>query len=129
MGTAISLKSLTDIKGRYEAMQKRVQNVKKEAQEKVGIVVQSAEIATMGFGMGVVNGRWNRPEVVGIPVDALTSILLHAGGFILDSDGASHMHNLGDGALCSYMVGLGSGVGIQMRLQALNPAAPLQAAP
>lgn len=122
MSTAISLKSLTDLKSRYESMQKRVKAVKEDAQEKVGIVVQAFEVGTVAFGMGVVNGRWNRPEFIGVPVDALTAILLHAGGFIMDGAGNHHLHNLGDGALASYMSGLGLGVGMQMRVQSLNPS-------
>jgi hypothetical protein len=86
------------------------------------VVVQTFEIQTGAFAFGVINGRWARPEVVGIPVDALTGIGLHVAGFLVDSAGGKHMHNLGDGALASYTAGLGTGIGAKMRAEAGQPA-------
>ena len=118
----LSLAKVKDLATRYQGMQKRVQNIKAEAEEKVMIVVQTAEIGTSAFAFGLVNGRWNRPEFLGVPVDAFAGLALHAAGFMVDSNAGSHMHNLGDGALASYVASLGMGVGAKMRLEALNPS-------
>ncbi len=123
----MSLAKLGDLKTRYESMQKRIATVKADAQEKVMIVVQTAEVGTSAFAMGLINGRWNRPEVVGVPVDALAGMLFHTAGFLVDNDAGHHMHNLGDGALASYVAGLGLGVGAKMRMEALNPSGQLPA--
>lgn len=121
-GMAISLSKLKDLSSRYQGMQKRVAAIKEEAEEKVMVVVQTAEINTASFGFGVVNGRWNRPELVGIPADALAGMLLHAAGFMVDSNAGKHLHNLGDGALSCYSAGLGTGIGAKMRLESMNPS-------
>ncbi len=123
----MSLAKLGDLKSRYEGMQKRVQNIKKDAEEKVMIVVQTAEIGTSAFAFGLINGRWNRPEVVGVPVDALAGLCFHTAGFLVDSNAGQHMHNLGDGAVASYVAGLGLGVGAKMRMESLNPSGQLPA--
>lgn len=123
----LSLAKVQDLKARYDGMQKRIQNVKKEAQEKVMVVVQTAEVSTAAFAFGLVNGRYNRPEVVGVPCDALAGMLFHAAGFLVDTEAGSHMHNLGDGALASYVASLGTGVGAKMRLESLNPSGQLPA--
>lgn len=117
-GMALSLGKLNEIKNRYVSMQKRVQAIKEDAQEKIMTVVQTVEIGTASFGFGVINGRWNRPEMVGIPVDALVGIGLHAVGFVIDDAPGKHMHNLGDGAVACYAAGLGTGIGAKMRAEA-----------
>src|SRR5262245_60684882 len=98
-GMALSLSKLNDVRNRYVAMQNRVKAIKEQAKETTMIVVQTAEVATACFGFSVVNGRWNRPEVVGVASDLLGAVVLHGAGFLLDGDGARHLHNLGDGAL------------------------------
>lgn len=121
-GMALSLSKLNEVRNKYVGMQKRVAAIKEQAEEKVMVVVQTFEIQTGAFAFGVVNGRWNRPEVIGIPVDALTGIGLHVAGFLVDSNAGKHMHNLGDGALASYTSGLGTGIGAKMRAEAGQPA-------
>ena len=119
----LSLAKVRDLATRYQGMQKRVQTIKADAEEKVMVVVQTAEVSTAAFAFGLVNGRWNRPEVVGVPVDALAGMGFHVLGFFIDK-GGEHMHNLGDGALASYLASLGMGVGAKMRLEAGSPKLP-----
>jgi hypothetical protein len=126
--TQLSLSRLNQVATNYTNMKKRVENIKKEAEEKVMIAVQTAEIATAAFGFGVINGRWARPEFVGVPVDALAALAGHAAGFLLDTETSKHLHNLADGALSSYMAGLGAGIGSKMRLESLNPSGAAMAA-
>jgi len=121
-GTAISLGKLNEVRNKFVSMQKRVAAIREDAQEKVMTVVQTVEIGTASFGLGVINGRWGRPELVGIPVDALTGLALHAAGFLVDSEAGKHMHNLGDGAIACYSAFLGTGIGAKMRQEAGQPA-------
>jgi hypothetical protein len=123
MSTGLSIATLRKAADRYQGMQKRVAAIREEAKEKVMVVVQTAEVNTAAFAFGVINGRWARPELVGVPVDALAGVALHAAGFIVDNDAGKHMHNLGDGALASYSASLGTGIGAKMRSEAgLLPA-------
>lgn len=118
----LSLSKLEDLQSRYVGMKKRVESIKADAHEKIMVVVQSAEIGTSAFAFGLINGRWASPELVGVPVDALTALGMHTAGFLLDNEGAKHLHNLADGAMASYLVKLGSGVGAKMRLESMNPS-------
>lgn len=122
----LSLRALEDLQGKYEGMKKRVQNTKAAMEETVMTVVQSAEVSGAAFSLGVINGYWSRPEFLGVPVDALSALLLHGAGFAFD-DGSRHFHNLGDGALATYLSSVGTGIGIKMlqeRQAAVRPATP-----
>ena len=122
----LSLRSLEDLQSKYESAKKRVNTIKESAHDAIMTVVQTAEIGSTAFALGIVNGYWSQPEVIGIPVTAGLAALLHTAGFLLDEkSGAEHVHNLGDGAFASYMVTLGVGVGAKMQQErAAAMAAP-----
>lgn len=112
----LSLRNLEDLQGKYEGMKKRVANIKESAHDTVMTVVQTAEISAMSFGLGVINGYWSQPELLGVPVAAMLGAGFHTVGFLLDEkSGAEHVHNLGDGALATYFTTLGTGVGAKMQ--------------
>lgn len=92
----------------------RVKRIKAEAQELVNTATQTVEVGVAAFGMGLVNGRYSSPEVVGIPMDLAASGVLHVVGFLVDDGGSKHLHNMGDGALASYLSALGAGIGRKM---------------
>lgn len=120
----LSLRSLEDLQSKYESAKKRVATIKESAHDAIMTVVQTAEIAGMSFGLGVVNGYWSQPEVVGIPVSGLMAIGLHTAGFLLDEkSGAQHVHNLGDGAIATYCTTLGVGIGAKMQQEKAAAAA------
>lgn len=122
----LSLRSLEDLQSRYDSMKKRVQTITEKAEDKIMTVVQTAEVGVTAFGFGVINGYWARPELLGVPVDGLTALLGHGAGFFMKHDGAKHVHNLADGAMASWLTGMGVGIGTKM-LQEKNAA--VQAAP
>lgn len=119
----LSLRSLEDLQSKYEGMKSRVKNITAAAEDKVMTVVQSAEVGVTAFGFGVINGYWARPELLGVPVDGLTALGLHGVGFFMKPEVGRHLHNLGDGALSSWLTGVGVGIGTKM-LQEKNAAAP-----
>lgn len=120
----LSLRSLEDLQSKYESAKKRVQTVKEAAHDTVMTVVQSAEISATAFSLGVINGYWSQPEVVGVPVAGLLAGGLHVVGFLLDEkQGAQHVHNLGDGCLATYFTTLGVGIGAKMQAEKAAAAA------
>ena len=125
----LSLSQLSNIEQKYTAAQKRVQRVREEAQETVMTVVRSVEVGGTAFSLGIVNGRWGRPELVGVLVDLGASIALHGLGFLLDKDVAGHLHNMGDGAMASYLTALGTGIGAKMLQESTAARGALPAAP
>jgi len=120
----LSLSQLSNLESKYTSAKKSVQRVREEAQATVMQVVRTVEVGGTAFSFGIVNGRWGRPEFVGVPVDLLTSIGLHGLGFVLDKEAAPHLHNLGDGALASYLTALGTGIGAKMLQESSAAALP-----
>lgn len=104
----------------------RVKRVQEEAHEVMMAVVGAVETFSTAFSFGVINGRWQSPELLGIPVDLGAGIMLHGIGFLVNS-GSEHLHNLANGAMCSYFSSLGLGVGGKMLKEAQQAAAALAA--
>jgi hypothetical protein len=94
----------------------RVKRIKEEANEMVDTVVATFETGGAAFTMGMINGRYGGAEIVGVPLDLLSGFGLHLLGFL--GIGDQHLHNLGNGAFCSYTNTLGAGIGGEMKLKA-----------
>jgi len=124
----LSLRALENLESKYQATKKQVARIREEAAESVMTVVRSAEIQSTAFAMGVVNGRWGRPELLGVPVDLLMGLTGHTLGFVIGEEAGPHLHNLADGALASYVTTLGVGIGQKM-LQESQASAQQLAAP
>lgn len=124
----LSLGQLADIESKYTNAKKAVQRAREDARETVMAVVRSVEVGGTAFSFGIVNGRWGRPELLGVPVDLGGSIAFHSLGFLMDKEIAGHLHNLGDGAMASYLTALGTGIGAKM-LQESSAAAQASQAP
>jgi hypothetical protein len=126
----LSMSQLGEIEQKYTNAKKSVQRAREEARDTVMAVVRSVEVGGTAFSFGIINGRWGRPELLGIPVDLGGSLALHGLGFIMDKEIAGHLHNLGDGAMASYLTSLGTGIGAKMlqestqAQQQLAPNAP-----
>ena len=117
----VSLKALEDMKRQVDSARKSVARVKEQASEAVEVVVAAAEVSGTSFGLGIVNGRWGSPEVIGVPVDAGVGIAAHVLAFM--DIAPEHLHNVGNGGLGSYFSALGVGVGQKMAREARQPAA------
>lgn len=97
-----------------------IKRAKETANEAVEQIVQTVEVSSTAFGFGLINGRWNGVEVLGVPLDALTALGLHALAFF--GVAPQHLHNFGDGALASYLTTTGAGIGRAMAVRAASAA-------
>ena len=121
----VSSHHLGKIAHKFHAMKARVDGIKEKAEETMGQVLQTAEIAAAAGGFAYANGRFGNmvkghatPEitVIGVPADVGAAVVLHGMGFA----GAlgkykEHAHNLGDGALASFLVRTGLTMGAAKR--------------
>jgi hypothetical protein len=108
----ITAATLDDLAKRYQSARQSIARVKANTENTVGKIVRSAEVNSTSFAMGVINGRFKSPEVLGVPVDLGTGFGLHLLGFL--DIGGDHLHNVGDGCTSSYFNTLGMGVGAKM---------------
>lgn len=98
-------------------------NIREQSKEQVAQVVTSAEIQGAAFLMGLVDGRWQNPKILGIPAALIVGLALHTAGFAgFGGSRDADLHALGDGALAAYSVGLGNEVGTRMRTRTTTPA-------
>lgn len=118
----VSLRALESMKRQVDGARKRVATVKAEADEAVEVVVAAGVVSGTSFGLGIVNGRWGSPEVIGVPVDAGVGIAAHVLAFMGISP--MYLHNVGNGGLGSYFSALGVGVGQKMARESRAPIQP-----
>lgn len=114
--------TINDLAKRYESARTSVKRIKEQTEATVHNVVRSAELNSTSFAMGVINGRFGSPELLGVPVDLGIGVALHGVGFLgIASD---HMHAIGDGCTSSYFSSLGLGIGKKMAQEALGLKSP-----
>lgn len=118
----VSLKTLEEMDKRVESARKSLKRAKDEAEATVYQVVQTAEVTGTAFALGMVNGRWSSPEFLGIPLDLGVGLGSHLLAFM--DIAPEHLHNVGDGALCSYVSALGMGIGERMLVASRTPSLP-----
>jgi hypothetical protein len=125
----ITAKNLNEMASRYESARASIKRIREESEKTIGKVTRSVVLNGTTFGMGIVNGRWNSPDLLGVPIDLGLGLGAHVLGFV--GIGGDIMHNLGDGATAAYFNTLGMGIGKKMQLeaQAAKGAAPAQALP
>jgi hypothetical protein len=82
-------------------------------------VVQSVLISGTSFGFGVLSGHSGAVDVLGVPIDLGSGILLQLAGFAgLAGRWDKALHDMGDGALATYFARLGARVGHNMARKA-----------
>ena len=116
MATNVTEKEAMSLIKQISSLKSRVSNTKEKMEEAIGQVVQTIEVGSTAVGFGVINGRWGGVELVGVPLDLITGGVFHLIG--LFGVAPDHMHNLGDGALASWLTTLGAGIGDEMRQKA-----------
>ena len=116
----VSLRTLEEMKKQLDSARSRVARVKAEASEAVEIVISAATVSGTSFGLGIINGRWGSPELLGVPVDAGVGIAAHVLAFM--DIAPLYLHNVGNGGFGSYFSALGVGVGQKMAREARAPA-------
>jgi hypothetical protein len=119
MALKLSAKEIETIRSQGQRFAARAKNLAEKAEEAVNTFVQTTEISAAAFGFGMIQGRWEGVEVLGVPIDLGVGVGLHLLGFLgVGGKAAPHMHNFGDGALACYLTTVGKGVGTSMRLSA-----------
>jgi len=104
-----NMKKLVEYKDR---LANQISKYKEKATETMGVVVQTTEIGVAAFGFGVMRGKFQDPNLMGVPIDLMAGLGLHVLGFFGGAGQySSHSHNFGDGALASYLTSLGVGIG------------------
>lgn len=121
----MTLAQLEGIERSLKAKDSTIKRVKEEAEKTVLQVVRTVEITGTAFGLGVVNGRYGSPSILGVPVDLGIGLAGHAAAFF--DIAPDHMHAVGDGALASYTTALGVGVGTKMLQETQRAAAQMAA--
>ncbi len=97
---------------RYEALKKRVANIRESAKASTEQVVASAETFGAAFAMGVVQGRTGGVELFGVPIELGLGLGLNAFALLGGAGEASkHLNAAGNGCLAAYATTLGRGVG------------------
>jgi hypothetical protein len=122
----ISLRGLEELDKKMTSLKTTAKKAKEKAEGAIQTVVGIAEVNSMAFSFGVINGRWGNPELLGLPVDLGIGLALHGAAFF--DVAPSHMHNLGNGCTASYFSALGVGVGRKMLAEQQAAAAKLAAA-
>jgi|GEM_PF-1112262 len=124
MAFQISKAQVTELQEKAKRAFARARGMAEKSEAVVERVVQSAEVQAGAFAFGLVNGRFNAPEIAGVPIDLGAGLGLHFLSFAGIGGGqAKHMQAFGDGALASYFTNLGNTVGTRMRSRAAAPAA------
>ncbi len=118
----VSLKTLEEMDKRVESARNSLKKARADADATVYQVVQTAEVGATAFALGMVNGRWESPMFLGIPVDLAVGLGAHLLAFM--DVMPEHLHNVGDGGLVSYLSSMCMGVGEQMLVQSRQLPAP-----
>lgn len=115
MALKVSKMGVARLRDYAERAHARARGLAVKSEQAVGTLVRTAEVQATAFGMGVVNGRFGGVEILGVPLDLGAGSAAHLLAFVgVGGKFSSHLHNLADGALASYMTTLGVGVGKRM---------------
>ena len=110
--TKVSPHKYSQMLKRFESIQKKAKKIKEVADSKIQHLIRSSEVATAGFGLGVLRGTKGKTELAGVPTEIVAAGALHlAGLFGVGGDLSSHLHSFGDGALAVAACDLGEVVG------------------
>ena len=112
MGLKLSHGDIIRFKEQAEKLKARAKTALAQADVVVDTIVRTTEISAAAFAFGAIQGKWGGVSLVGVPVDLLSGVALHIAAFAgVGGRMQEHLHSFGDGALASYMAGLGRQVG------------------
>jgi hypothetical protein len=107
-----SQQDIVRFKNQAEGIQRRAKAALARADEAVSTVITTTEVGASSFLFGLVQGKFEGISLIGVPIDLLSGLALHIAAFAgLGGANAHHLHAFGDGALASYLNGLGRQVG------------------
>ncbi len=107
-----SQQDIVRFKSQAESIQRRAKAALARADEAVATVITTSEVGAASFLFGLAQGKFGGISIVGVPIDLLSALGLHIAAFAgVGGSNAHHLHAFGDGALASYLNGLGRQVG------------------
>lgn len=102
-----------------QAAQNKAKTLKEHGQALIGAVAQTGVIAGTSFGFGYLAGRKGDVRFMKVPVALGSAAVFHIGGFFgVFGKHSEIAHNMGDGALASYMTILGVQIGTEHKAAA-----------
>lgn len=111
----------SELADKVDKLAQRAKGLAVKGEEAMGHMVQSMEVGMSALGFGWAEGRYGSIELLGIPANLGASVVLHGLGYFgMAGKHSEHLHNLGDGALASYLHTMGVGIGARSR----QPARP-----
>lgn len=112
----------SELADKVDKLAQRAKGLAVKGEEAMGHMVQSMEVGMSALGFGWAEGRYGSIELLGIPANLGASVVLHGLGYFgMAGKHSEHLHNLGDGALASYLHTMGVGIGARSRQPAARP--------
>ena len=106
----------SDLAQKVDKLAQRAKGLAVKGEEAMGHMVQSMEVGVSALGFGWAEGRYGSIELLGIPANLGASVVMHGLGYFgMAGKHSEHLHNLGDGALASYLHTMGVGIGARSR--------------
>lgn len=106
----------SDLAQKVDKLAARAKGLAVKGEEAMGHMVQSMEVGVAALGFGWAEGRYGSIELLGIPANLGASVVMHGLGYFgMAGKHSEHLHNLGDGALASYLHTMGVGIGARSR--------------
>ena len=119
----------SELAEKVDKLAQRAKGLAVKGEEAMGHMVQSMEVGMSALGFGWAEGRYGSIELLGIPANLGASVVLHGLGYFgMAGKHSEHLHNLGDGALASYLHTMGVGIGARSR-QPARPGGATSGAP
>lgn len=128
MAMQLSQAEVMDLRSKAMSAISRARTALQKADVVVEKVTHAMVTAGTAFAFGIAQGRYAGIQIVGVPADLGAGVVLHALGFVgIGGKGAEYMHAAGNGALASYLTGLGRGIGQEWRAKAGGGTLPAAA--
>lgn len=133
MAGATTLQQVRELQDRASRAIARAKAVRENASHQVerltGIAMDGVTVAGTALGCGVLTGRYEGLDVLGVSVDAVLAVGLHAAGLLVeDEHTARTLHSAGHGALAAWSHTYGLGLGRSWALENKGSAAQQTAA-
>lgn len=122
----MTLRQLEDLAKQAKSNKDKVKKYKEEAQKAVNGILNVVEVNGTAFGMGVINGRFQNPQLLGVPVDLGAGVAMQI--MSLFDLAPEHLRAVGNGLTSTYFSALGTGIGAKMlaESEAKQLAAPAE---
>lgn len=86
---------------KWERREAIIARYRAEAKKTAATLTRTIVAGGVGGALGFVQGRYDRTEIAGMPLDATTAVACHVAAFFLP-EGEDYLHAAGDGAFAVY---------------------------